>query len=420
MSPSNRCIMHIDCNSAFLAFSAAHRLQQGDSLDLRTIPSAVGGNPETRHGIILAKSIPCKAFNIQTGETLHAAFQKCPTLVIVPPDYPLYVKCSNAMMEIIKDFSPAYQKFSIDEIFLDYTNMQKHFGHPVDAAHKIKDRIKNELGFTVSIGISSNKLLAKMASDLKKPDAVTTLYPEEMAQKMWPLDIQDLFMIGPCTAPKLRAMGINTIGELAAADLNLIRYRLKSHGELIYNYAHGIEASLVHTGKHIDMKGIGNSSVIPFDVDDRLTAHQILLSLTETVAMRLRDAACVARLISVSVRDTNFRTYSHQRKIFSATDSTNEIYRIARDLFDEAWQGEALRHFGVRVSELCSNEFQQTSFFDDVHKEKNQALDRAIDSLRFRFGSTSVHRAGFLNSGIKPLMGGIGSTDEMSVMTSIL
>ena len=412
--------MHIDCNSAFLAFSAVHRLQQGDPLDLRTIPSAVGGNPETRHGIILAKSIPCKAFKIQTGETLHTAFQKCATLVVVPPDYPLYVKCSNAMMEIVREFSPACQKFSIDEVFIDYTHMQRHFGHPVDTAHKIKDRIKNELGFTVSVGISSNKLLAKMASDLKKPDAVTTLYPEEIPKKMWPLDIQDLFMVGSRTAPKLRTMGINTIGELANADLSLIQYRLKSHGLLIWNYAHGIEASQVHTGKYIDMKGIGNSSVIPFDVDDRITAHRILLSLTETVSMRLRDAGCVARLISISVRDTNFKTYSHQRKIFSATDSTNEMYRIVRELFNEAWQGEPLRHFGIRVSDLCSNEFQQTSFFDDIHKEKNQALDRAIDTIRFRFGSTSVHRAGFLYSGIKPLMGGIDSTDEMPAMTSIL
>ncbi|MEW9124942.1 MAG: DNA polymerase IV, partial [Thermotaleaceae bacterium] len=384
------------------------------------IPSAVGGDPQTRHGIILAKSIPCKAFKIQTAETLHSAFQKCPRLVVVAPDYPLYMKCSNAIQEIIKEFSPVCQRFSIDEVFLDYTNMERHFGDPVSAGHKIKDRIKNELGFTVSVGISTNKLLAKVASDLKKPDAVITLYHEEIPKKMWPLDVQELFLVGPRTAPKLRALGIQTIGDLAAADLDLIRYKLKSHGELIWNYAHGREDSAVDPGNHMDMKGIGNSSVIPFDVDDRLTAHRIILSLTETVAMRLRDAGCVCRLISVSLRDTNLRTYSHQRKIFSPTDSTNEIYRVACDLFEEVWQGEPLRHFGVRVSDLCSNEFQQTSLFDGPNKERNHALDRTIDALRLRFGSASVHRGSFLYSGIKPLMGGIVSIEEVPPMTSIL
>ncbi len=323
------------------------------------------------------------------------------------------------MLHVFKEYSPSIQRFSIDEVFLDCTNMEPHFGDPVTAANTIKNRIKEELGFTVSVGISSNKLLAKMGSDLKKPDGISTLFPEEIQEKMWSLDIQDLFMVGSRTAPKLRQIGINTIGDLANADRDLLRYKLKSHGDLIWNYANGIEDSPVHSGGFIDMKGIGNSSTISFDVDDQIVAHRILLSLTETVAMRLRDAECITRLVCVSVRDTNFRSYSHQRKLFSYTDCTNDIYRVVTELFDEVWQGEPVRHLGVRVSDLCSNEFQQKSFFDDINKEKYQALDAVIDKIRLSFGSKSIFRAGFLHSGIKPLMGGIGAEDY-PLMTSLL
>ena len=189
-------IMHIDVNSAFLSWEACYRLQQGDLLDLRTIPSIVGGNPDTRRGIVLAKSVPAKEFNIKTGESLYSALQKCPTLTIVAPRFDLYLKCSNSLIKLLEEYSPSIQRYSIDECFLDYTNMEQHFGDPLSAAHKIKERIKNELGFTVNIGISNNKLLAKMASDFQKPDAVHTLYPHEIKEKMWPLPVGDLFMVG--------------------------------------------------------------------------------------------------------------------------------------------------------------------------------------------------------------------------------
>ncbi|MBB6217264.1 DNA polymerase-4 [Anaerosolibacter carboniphilus] len=415
----NRIIFHIDVDSAYLSWEAVYRLQNGAPLDLRTIPSAVGGDPKSRHGIILAKSTPAKQYKIQTGETLHNALKKCPSLHIVSPSYGLYMQCSNAMMAILEEYSPVIQRFSVDEVFLDYTDMEHRWGDPITMAHRIKDRIKEELGFTVSIGISSNKLLAKMASDLKKPDAVATVFPEEISQKIWPLPVESLFYVGRATLPKLNKIGIYTIGDLATCDYEHIKYRLKSHGIMIWNYANGREDSPVRGGKHMDMKGIGNSSTIAFDVEDKATAYRILLAITETVSMRLRHTENVCGLVAISLRDTELRTYSHQRKLFSPTDCTKEIFKTVAELFDEAWRREPIRNFGVRVSELSSNEFQQKSLFDDIDRERNKALDAVIDQVRLRYGSTSIMKAVLLNSGIKSMIGGVGA-DDYPMMASLL
>ena len=198
-----RVVFHIDANSAYLSWEAVWRLQHGATFDIRTVPSIVGGDPESRHGIVLAKSIPAKKFNIQTGEVLWQAKQKCPNLVIVPPNYSLYVMCHEAMMAILRDFSPSVQVYSIDEAFIEYTGMELVHGEAVEAAYKLKDRIRDELGFTVNVGVSTNKLLAKMAGEFSKPDKVHTCWPEEIPEKMWPLPIGELFMVGRATAPKL-------------------------------------------------------------------------------------------------------------------------------------------------------------------------------------------------------------------------
>lgn len=259
-SSKNRIVFHIDVNSAYLSWEAVYRLQQGEKQDLRGIPSVVGGDPKTRHGIVLAKSIPAKKFKVKTGETLYSACQKCPNLTIISPSYGLYMKCSNALVSILKEYSSTVQRSSIDECFLDYTSMNKLMGSPMEAAHTIKDRIYKELGFTVNIGISTNKLLAKMASDFTKPNRVHTLFPHEVKSKMWPLPIEDLYMVGRATAPKLHKLGIYSIGDLATADIDLIKYRLKSHGIMIWNYANGLESSNVRVHNYIDRKGVGNST----------------------------------------------------------------------------------------------------------------------------------------------------------------
>lgn len=415
----NRVIFHIDVNSAYLSWTATHMLQQGESLDIREIPSIVGGDPVTRHGIVLAKSIPAKKFKIQTGETVYAALQKCPDLYIAPPKYDLYMKCSNAMVELFKEYTPTIQRFSVDECFLDFTNMENLYPDYLKLAHEIKDRIKNELGFTVSIGISNNKLLAKVASDIKKPDAVITLFPPEISEKMWPLPVEDLFMVGRATLPKLHNLNIYTIGDLANFDLKLLKEKLKSHGLMIWNYANGIEFSDVRKSNHIDIKGIGNSTTIPFDVAVRSEAHKVILSLSETVGMRLRDSGNCCSLVSVHYRTSEFSSAGRQRKIYYYTDSTKKIASIACELFDELWKGEPLRHIGVRVSELCTNEFCQTTLFEEKSNAKNSALDKAVDNIRLRFGSKSVIRCTFLHSGIKPLMGGV-QEDDYQLMSSIL
>ncbi|QZY56631.1 DNA polymerase Y family protein [Crassaminicella profunda] len=414
-----RTIFHIDVNSAYLSWEAVYRLQHGESIDLREIPSIVGGDPKTRHGIVLTKSIPAKKYKIQTGETIYSALQKCPNLTIVPPTYGLYIKCSNAMVEMLKEYSPTIQRYSVDECFLDYTNMEKHFGDPITAAHTIKDRIHKELGFTVNIGVSVNKFLAKMASDFTKPNRVHTLYPKEVPEKMWPLPIEDLFMVGRATAPKLHKIGICTIGDLAKCNLEHIRYMLKSHGKMIWKYANGIEDSKVRLSNYENMKGIGNSTTIAFDVDDKRTAHMILLGLTETVSLRLRDAKYCCKVITVEIKNKDFMRYTHQRKLFAPTDTTNQIYKVVKELFNESWKGESIRHLGVRVSDFCTNQFQQRSFFDEVNLEKTKALDATIDKIRSNFGSNSIVRASFLHSRIKPLIGGVGTQDYL-MMSSLL
>lgn len=415
----SKIIFHIDVNSAYLSWEAVYRLQHGDTLDLRTIPSAVGGDPVKRHGIILAKSHAAKPYKIQTGESLMAAFQKCPHLTVVPPHYDLYLRSSNALMELISEYSSQIQRYSIDECFVDFTDMVKLFGDPIQTAHIIRERIKKELGFTVSIGISSNKLLAKVASDIKKPDAVTTLFPEEMPAKMWPLPVGDLFMVGRATVPKLNFLGIETIGDLANYDLEILKSTLKSQGILIWNYANGIEESSVKKSNRLAIKSIGNSSTIPYDIDNRKEAHLMILSLCEMVGMRLRDSQYLARLVSVSYKTDMFITSGHQRKFDIPTDHTLEIYHYARDLFDELWDGTPIRHLGVRVSEFCENDFIQMHFFDEYSKHRNNKLDNVIDELRARFEPKAIMRGCFVGSGIKPLTGGVGE-DDFPLMSSVL
>lgn len=414
-----RIIFHIDVNSAYLSWSAAHRLQQGETLDLRTVPSVVGGSEASRHGIVLAKSTPAKAYKIQTGEPLRDAYRKCPDLICIPPDYNLYMKASRAMQELISEYSPSIQQFSIDECFLDYTYMTDLLGDSIEIAHVIKNRIKNELGFTVNIGISSNKLLAKMASDFRKPDNVHTLYTHQLKEKMWPLPVSDLFMVGRQTQKKLRNLGISTIGDLANADKEMLYAHLKSHGLMIWQFANGIDTSTVRKEAYEVIKGIGNSTTVRFDVEDAQTAYQVLLSLTEMVTLRLRSAKFQASLISISITTHEFSYASHQRKLYTSTDSTTYIFEIVKQLFDELWTGVPIRKLGVRVSDLKTHEFSQMILFERFDFKKHDAIDRSIDAIRSKYGNNAIQRACLLHSGIKPMTGGIGE-DDYPMMTSLL
>ena len=361
-----RVIFHIDVNSAFLSWEAVYRLKHlGGKLDLRTIPSAVGGDISKRHGIILAKSIPAKKYHIQTGEPVTDALKKCPDLCLVPPNYSLYEKNSSAMMEILRDYSPSVEIFSIDEAFIDMTGMESLFGPPVQAAARIKDRIREELGFTVNVGVSSNKLLAKMASDFKKPDLVHTLFPEEIEKKMWGLPVRDLFFVGAATEKKLRNLGIHTVGELARTDPEILRSYLKKQGEVIWRFANGIDTSGVIPDPPKN-KGYGNSTTTSFDVCDSETAKKVLLSLAETIGRRIRKDRVQIQVISVSLRYYDFTQESHQKKLEEPTDVTNEIYEEACQIFLDMWRGKSIRHMGIHTGEVSEqNGCRQLSLFDD-------------------------------------------------------
>lgn len=415
-----RFIFHVDANSAYLSWEAVYRLQHGDSVDLRSIPSAIGGDPIKRSGIILAASRPAKKLGIKTGEVLNDAYKKCPNLVMAPPNYHLYMKCSRAMVQILQKYSPLVQKFSVDECFVDMCNFDLNRKTAVETAYKIKNEIENTLGFTVNVGVGLNKISAKMASELEKPNKVHSLFPEEIPEKLWPLDVQDLFGVGRGIGPKLRRMGINTIGELANAPIDLLKYQLKSYAYMIQDYANGKEDSVVrsHAGYEV-IKSIGNSTTTRFDVTESKDAYMVLLSLTEMVGLRLREENFVARVVTVSIRYSTLTGHSHQRKIFHFTDQTMEIYKEVQVLFDELWTGDPIRHLGVRLSSFQPNNSFQYSLFDDVHLEKKRRVDKVVDELRFKYGKGAIVRAGFIHSGFKSITGGV-SDEEFTGMMSML
>lgn len=389
----DKVIFHIDVNNAFLSWEAVHRLEHGEELDLRTIASAVAGDKNKRHGIILAKSPLAKQYGVKTGEPIVDALKKCPNLTFVPPNHNLYQQYSKAFIDVLMDFSPCVEKFSVDEAFCDMTGMEALFGTPLQAADKIRERIRNELKFTVNIGISNNMLLAKMASDFKKPDMVHTLYPEEIKDKMWGLPVGELFFVGKSTVSKLNTLGIYTIGELAKTDIGILRAHLKKHGEVIHSFANGIDASVI-SQEETKNKGYGNSTTIAFDVEEEATAKMILLTLAESVGSRLRRDDMMANVVSVSIVDSEFRHSSHQMTLLSPTQSTDELHKMACVLFDELWDQSPIRNLGLQTSKVISDDSaRQMNLFGFETDEKKAKLDEAIDQIRNRYGLSSIQRA---------------------------
>lgn len=410
-----RIVFHIDVNSAFLSWEAVYRLcHLGGRVDLREEIAAVGGDMAMRHGIILAKSIPAKKYHIQTGESITEALQKCPKLKLVPPNYGLYEKCSSAFMEILRQYSPCVEQYSIDEAFVDMTGTESLWGEPVVAANRIRNQIREELGFTVNVGISENKLLAKMASDFQKPDRVHTLWKQEIAEKMWPLPVSDLFFVGRATTKKLFNMGIHTIGELAKADPAILKSHLRKHGEVIWGFANGMDVSIVQSEAPAN-KGYGNSTTIAFDVTNASTAKLVLLALAETVGTRLRAAGVRAEVIAIGIKSFELKYASHQMTLINATNITIEIHRCACQLFDALWDGTPIRHLGIHTSRIKDNmDMRQLDMFDTTDYEKMECMDETVDKIRRRYGNDSVKRAVFIGSRIDHMSGGI-SREKRSV-----
>ncbi len=394
---NRRIIFHIDVNSAFLSWESVYQKEVlHESVDLRTIPSAIGGDEKKRRGVILAKSISAKAFGVRTGESILEARKKCPQLYLVPAHHDIYRQKSKEFIKLLREYSPDVEQYSIDEAFVDMTGMQVLFGEPQEAAHKIRKRIKEELGFTVNIGISSNKYLAKMASDFEKPDKVHTLFPEEIQKKMWPLPVGDLIFVGKSTVKKLESMGIQTIGQLAAADCRMLKQNLKKQGESIWNFANGIDFSPVQSVPEMN-KGYGSSTTISFDVTDEEAAKTVLLALAESVGARIRKDGVKIQVVSVTVKDNQFHKMSHQTVLDSATDITNEIYLTACRLFEEMWDGRPIRLLGIQTSRTKEEEARQLTMFDKENGyEKWEQMDQAVDKIRKKFGNDAIKRASFL------------------------
>ena len=413
----SKIIFHIDVNSAFLSWSAVEKLKNGSDVDIREIPSIIGGDEASRHGIVLAKSVSAKKYGVTTGEPVAAALRKCANLVMEPPNHQMYREYSRQLMDYFKTYTPDIEQLSVDECFLDYTPIAHLYGEPTDFANRLKNEVKEKFGYTVNIGISEVKILAKMASDFQKPDRVHTLWKSEIQKKMWPLPVSELYMVGKSSLPKLRNLGIRTIGDLAGMSPEILEAHFKSFGKLIWENANGIGSDVVES-EETAAKGVGNSTTLREDVTDADNAKKVLLSLAESVSGRLRKHEFLAGNVAVEIKYANFTKCSHQAPFLTPTNATSKIYELSCLLFDELWDGSPVRLLGIRCSKLQDvGEPVQMSLFDMEFPEKEnrktamskvpnleklEKLDKAMDSIKKRFGDGAIVRGSSLIRDKKP------------------
>lgn len=408
----DRIFFHIDVNSAFLSWTAVDKLHNGATVDLREVPSIIGGDRETRHGIVTAKSIPAKRFGIETAEPVVSALRKCPGLIIESPNFKLYSHMSRLFKDYLYSLTDDVEPASIDECYLYYTPIAHLYESPETCAAMIRNHIYTQFGFTVNVGISDRKVLAKMASDFSKPDKTHTLYSYEIKQKLWPLPVRDLFLCGKSAAATLNKLGIFTIGELAQTDPAILTSHLKSHGITLWEFANGIDDSGIVTEPQ-EAKGIGNSTTVAHDITDRAPASEVLFSLCESVSKRLHDAGFLAMQVTVEIKYSDFKSFSHQSATESPIETAAALHSISMSLFDKLWNGDPIRLLGVRAGKLVRpDEPYQLSLFSEgflsrssgdnggtyspdtapltVDDEKNKKLEAALRSIRDRYGKDSV------------------------------
>ena len=396
-------IFHIDVNSAYLSWTAVEQLKNGSTVDLREIPAIIGGDQKSRHGVVLAKSPAAKQYGIRTGEPVANAFRKCPDLVMYPPDHKMYREKSRLLMEYLRTFTKEIEQVSVDECYMDFTSIAGRYHSPVDGALEIKDGIKERFGFTVNIGISTNKLLAKMASDFRKPDRIHTLFPEEIQVKMWPLPIGELYMAGRSSVETLKKLEINTIGDLAQADPELIALHLKSHGKMLWEFANGRGRDVVQAEPE-EAKGIGNSTTLRADAETEEEVYAVFGELAQSVGRRLKKAGKKAGMVSMEIKYHDFRTISHQMQLEKPSNDPELLKDTAYSLFLEVWSGEPVRLLGIRTSKLADeSEPEQLSIFDiempPEPDEKHKRLKKAMDELNARFGEGAVVKASLMKKG---------------------
>jgi len=394
-------IYHIDVNSAFLSWSADYLLKEHiTDVDIRTIPAVIGGDEKVRHGIVLAKSPLAKKSGIVTGEPLVRAREKCPGLKVFPPNHDIYVKRSSSFIQLLKGIAPIVEQYSIDEAFCDMTGTAGLYGDLTAFADTLREKIYKELGFTVNIGVSTNKLLAKMASDFEKPYKTHTLFPEEIPEKMWPLSVGDLFFVGRSTEKKLHMLGIHTIGDLAKSDPGLLYSHFRKHGETIWNYANGRDLEF-SAGHDTANKGYSNEITLHADVTEKATAKMVLLSLAETLGARIRADRAYVSVIGVTLVTCDFEKYSHQKSLDCTTNITEEIYETACELFSHMWKGEPIRLIRLSTGKATSSQSCQYNLFPQENYERLSKLNTALDSIRDKYGSNAIQRACFLKEKIE-------------------
>lgn len=386
----NRVILHSDINACYAAIEHLHRPE------LNGKPLAVGGDPEARHGIVLTADYIAKKYGVKTGMALWQAKQVCPELNIVSPRMDLYLRFSRMAHEIYGEYTDLQEPYGVDESWLDVTASSSLKGDGYKIAKEISNRMKSELGISVSIGVSFNKIFAKLGSDYKKPDAITTMYQDEFKNKAWALPVSDLLYVGRSTNQKLARFGIKTIGDLARTDEHLLMSQLGKMGGILWSFANGYDDSPVkmeHT--HAPIKSIGNSTTTPRDLENNEDVKIVLYILAESVAARLRDNGFKCRVVEISVRDNELYSFTRQHKIDHATNITGEIASEAYRIFKENYNWrKPIRSVGVRGADLVNdNYWEQMDLFSSVEqREKQMKLDDAVDTIRRRFGFYSVQR----------------------------
>ena len=398
----SRVILHSDCNCFYASVEMLHHPE------LAGKPVAVGGDLEARHGIVLTANYTAKRMGVKTGMALWQARAACPEIIFLHPRMDLYPRFSALTREIYGECSDCIEPFGCDEAWIDGTHsLGMRTSGPVDPgdgisegyriAEEISSRIKTELGITVSIGVSWNKIFAKFGSDYKKPDAITVISPENYKDIVWPRPASDLLMVGRRTAPKLAKMGIHTIGDIATAEVELLQNRLGKMGLILYTFANGWDASPVSKEDfHAPVKSIGNSTTTPRDLETDLDVRIILMALSESVSARLRKHGFLCRTVEISIRDCDLVCFSRQVKLKRPSSITNEIMESAFALFKRHYRWEKpIRSLGVRGSDLVTEEIpvQLDLFHSEERREKQEVLDRTVDEIRRRFGYFSIQRA---------------------------
>lgn len=388
-----RIIFHIDVNNAFLSWSALEMLKNGSKLDIRTIPAVVSGDERKRRGVVLAKSFPAKEAGIVTGEPLYIARRKVDKLFIIKTNKEKYKEYSDSFYKLLCKYTPVIERYSIDECFMDMTGTQKIFGDPVKLAYKIKDEIYNTLGFTVNVGVANCKVCAKMASDFEKPNKVHTLFNYEIEKKMWPLSVDDLFMVGKKSSAKLHQIGINTIKDLAHANIGVLTRYFKSMGKIMYEYANGMDESPVERPIPKN-QGIGHSTTLPSDAEDIVSLKKVLRKLSDMVGIRLRQENKYATVISVQLKNNQFFNYVHQKKLVNPISSNEDIYDNACELLKSMWKGDPIRLVGLRVTDLTDKTYEQISLFEEAGKtKKRDNVQKIVDEINKKYGSNTIKSA---------------------------